>query len=65
LKEIQEAITNLAPVAPSLISKRLRKLLTTDVVGGLFPSQLSESIEVLEKMVVWRAGSSGEDIPEP
>ena len=35
------------------------------MVGGLFPSQLLESIEVLEKMVVWRAGGSGEDIPEP
>lgn len=66
LKEVQEALGIFAPLVPTLTSKRLRQLLTTsDVVGGLFPSKLSESIAVLEKMVVWRTGGSGEDIPEP
>ena len=65
LKDIHELFTNFSGKVQGLRSKRLRSLLTSDAVGGIFPSQLSESIEVLDKMLVWRTNGAGEEIPEP
>jgi hypothetical protein len=53
-REVDEILDGLKRIRDTFTSTRLKMLLSTDIEGGMLPSNLNEALDEFSSLIVWK-----------